>query len=213
MGVALMAETSSLRPGAARSLRPRIGVPPAVRRPLLLAVPALVAVWALGGFYASLGPVMVRLVSGSSSFVLGGLALFVLAVGGAGTVLAVRRRAGDDVFLLGTSALIAGVATTLGGIELSSTALLFAGTAIAGVGFGAGFQGALRTVLPLAESHEVAGILATVYVVSYLALGVPAVIGGVLALHGGVLATAREYGAAVIVLGAVALVGTLVRRR
>jgi hypothetical protein len=134
-------------------------------------------------------------------------------VGGAATVLAVRGWTGDAVFLLGTSALIAGVATTLGGIELSSTALLFLGTAIAGVGFGAGFQGALRTVLPLAETHEVAGILATVYVVSYLALGVPAVIGGVLASHAGVLVTAREYGAAVIVLGALALVGTLARRQ
>jgi predicted MFS family arabinose efflux permease len=212
VGVALMTETSSLRPGAARSLRPRIGVPPAVRRPLALAVPVLVAVWALGGFYASLGPTMVRLVSGSSSSVLGGLALFVLAVGGAGTVLVVRTRPGDEVFLLGTAALIAGVATTLAGIQLSSTALLFVGTAIAGVGFGAGFQGALRTVLPLAETHEVAGILAAVYVVSYLALGVPAVIGGVLAVHGGVLATAREYGAAVMALGAVALAGTLVRK-
>jgi MFS family permease len=211
-GVAMMAETSSLRPGAARSLRPRIGVPAAARRPLALAVPVVVAVLALGGFYASLGPVMVRLVSGSSSFVLGGLALFVLAAGGAGTVLVVRNWKGDDVFLLGTSGLIAGVAATLAGIELGSTALLFVGTAIAGVGFGAGFQGALRTVLPLAEAHQVAGILAAVYVVSYLALGVPAVIGGVLAVHGGVLATARQYGAAVIVLGAVALAGTLVRR-
>jgi MFS family permease len=213
VGVTLMAETSGLRPGAVRSLQPRIGVPPAVRRPLALAVPVLVAVWALGGFYASLGPTMVRLVSGSGSFVLGGLALFALAVSGAATVLAVRTRPAEEVFLVGASALIAGVATSLAGIELESTALLFAGIVVAGVGFGAGFQGALRTVLPLAEAHEAAGVLAAVYVVSYLALGVPAVIGGVLAAHGGVLATAREYAVAVIVLGAVALAGTLARRR
>lgn len=213
VGVTLMAETSALRPGAVRSLRPRIGVPPAVRGPLVLAVPVLVAVWALGGFYASLGPTMVRLVSGSGSFVLGGASLFALAVSGAATVLAVRTRPADAVFVLGASALIGGVAATLGGIELSSTAVLFGGIVIAGVGFGAGFQGALRTVLPLVEAHEAAGVLAAVYVVSYVALGVPAVIGGVLAVHGGVLATAREYGAAVIVLGAIALAGALVRRR
>src|SRR5260221_10782582 len=42
-GVALMTETASLRPGALGSLKPRFSVPRATRRPLLIAVPALVA--------------------------------------------------------------------------------------------------------------------------------------------------------------------------
>ena len=43
-------------------------------------------------------------------------------------------------------------------------------------------------------------------IVSYLGLGVPAVIGGVLVTEvNGVLETAREYGTAVILLAAVAL--------
>ena len=65
------------------------------------------------------------------------------------------------------------------------TALFFAGTAVAGVGSGAGFQGALRTVLPLAGPQERAGVLSLLYVVSYLALGLPAVIAGFLVVHGG----------------------------
>ena len=81
-------------------------------------------------------------------------------------------------------------------------------------GFGAGFQGAIRTVIPLAAPHERAGVLSIMYVVSYLAMGLPAVIAGFLVVHaGGVLTTAREYGVAVMVLAAVALVGVIRPRK
>ena len=52
----------------------------------------------------------------------------------------------------------------------------FAGSAIAGLGFGSGFQGGIRLVVPLAAAHERAGVVSLLYVVSYLGLGVPAVL-------------------------------------
>jgi hypothetical protein len=56
-------------------------------------------------------------------------------------------------------------------------------------------------------------ILSLLFVVSYLGMGVPAVIVGVLVVHGGgLLTTAHEYGIAVIVLAAVALPGLLRHR-
>jgi hypothetical protein len=67
-------------------------------------------------------------------------------------------------------------------------------------------------VLPLAESHERAAVLSTIYVLSYLALGLPAVVAGFLVVHGGVLSTAREYGLAVMVLAALALLGLVAQR-
>jgi MFS family permease len=208
IGVLLMRETSAAEPGALASMRPEFSVPPAVRRPVLVAIPALVAVWSLAGFYGSLGPTLVRLITGSHSYVLGGLALFSLAGAGAVTVLVLRNRAPRSVMMLGTAALAVGVAVTLLATLWSSTSVLFIGTALAGVGFGAAFQGALRTVLPLTAPHERAGVLSTLYVVSYLAMGLPAVIGGFLAVYGGgVLETAREYGAAVVVLATLALIG------
>jgi hypothetical protein len=49
-----------------------------------------------------------------------------------------------------------------------------------------------------------------VYLISYLALGLPAVVGGLLVVHGGgLLPTTREYGIAVMVLAALALLGVL----
>ena len=49
-----------------------------------------------------------------------------------------------------------------------------------------------------------------VYVVSYLALGLPAVIAGVLLVHGdNLLHTTVQYGVAVMVLAALALLGAI----
>ena len=53
-------------------------------------------------------------------------------------------------------------------------------------------------------------MLSVVYVVSYLAMGVPAMIGGFMVTHGaGLMPTARGYGAAVTLLAALALAATL----
>ena len=206
-GVVLMPEPGTRRPGAVAALRPRISVPLSVRRPVLVAIPALLAVWSLGGFYGSLGPALVSDLAGTQSAVLGGLALFVLAAVGALTVLALHRTAPRRVLVLGMAALLAGVGLTLVSVATSSVAVFLAGTTIAGIGFGGGFQGAVRLVLPLAAAHERAGVLSTMWVVSYLALGLPAVIAGYLVVDGGgLLATTREFGAAVMALAVVTIV-------
>jgi heme A synthase len=102
------------------------------------------------------------------------------------------------------------VSVTLVSINLGSPVGYFTGTAIAGAGFGSGFQGGIRPVLSLTQAHERAGVLSLLYVVSYLGLGLPAVVGGLLVVEsGGLLVTAREYGHAVIVLAAIALAGLL----
>jgi MFS family permease len=210
LGVMATRETVSRKPGALTSLRPEFALPSRARRPLLLAAPALIAAWALAGFYGSLGPTLVRTLSGSTSLLLGGLPLFALAGGGAVAIFALRNAAPRPVMVFGASALGGGVALTLAAVELTSTSGFFIGTVVAGVGFGAAFQGGIRTVVPLAHPHERAGLLSVVYVVSYLAMGAPAVLGGLLAVHNGnVLVTAREYGLAVIVLAALAAAGLL----
>ena len=213
VGVVRMRESSSTRPGALASLRPPFHLPPAARGPLLVAVPALVASWALVGFYGSLAPTLLRRMMGSTSPLLGGLALFVLAASGAIMVLLLRNRPPRALLAIGTAALALGVGTVLLAVAHAAIAGFFLGTAVAGAGFGAGFTGAIRTVVPRAEPHERAGVLSVLYVVSYLAMGVPAVLAGFRVVYaGGVLRTAREYGAFVIGLAVVALVGTQLRR-
>jgi hypothetical protein len=61
-------------------------------------------------------------------------------------------------------------------------------------------------VSQLAEIRERAGLISAVYVVSYLAFSVPALVAGVLATHIGLLHTSFGYGCvvALIAFGALA---------
>ena len=121
------------------------------------------------------------------------------------SVYVLREAEPHVVMRLGIGALVVGVAITLLGLDRGSTTVFFLGTGVAGVGFGSGFQGSIRTVMPLPLPHERAGVLSVLYVVSYLGMGLPAVIAGVLVVQGGGLVdTAYEYGFAVIALAVLA---------
>jgi predicted MFS family arabinose efflux permease len=209
-GVALMRETVSPKPGAIASLRPEIRLPRTLRGPVLTAAPVLFAVWSLAGLYFALGPSLVHALTGSGDVVLGSLSLFALTLTAVLAIVVLRGAAGRTVMLTGILALIAGVSVTMLALGIASTPLFFAGSAISGVGFGAGFQGSIRVVVPQAAAHERAGVLSLLYIASYLGLGVPAVAAGFLIVHGlGLTDTALYYGGAVILLAALALPGLL----
>ena len=63
-------------------------------------------------------------------------------------------------------------------MQAHSTALFFPGSAIASLGFGAGLNGSIHTLVPLVEAHERAGLMSTYFVLSYLAFAVPAIAAG-----------------------------------
>ncbi|GAA5184726.1 MFS transporter [Rugosimonospora acidiphila] len=211
IAILIMPEVAGRRPGALRSLRPRVGIPAAVRRRFFAAAPVLVATWAVGGLYLSLGPSIAAGVLHLHSHLLSGLLLFALTAAGSLTSFLLRDRPAERVMAAGCAALIVGTALSLVALALHSTPLFFAGTVIAGIGFGAGFVGAFRSLVPLAAPSERAGLIAAVYVVSYLAFSVPAVIAGLLVGPLGLLGTAVAYGTVVIALALAVLPASLRR--
>ena len=88
--VARMPETSARRPGGLASLAPRLGIPARLRRDVYALVPILVASWALGGTYLSLGPSVAASLFGLSSHLIGGLVVTLLCGTGAVTAFALR---------------------------------------------------------------------------------------------------------------------------
>ena len=205
-GVALMRETVTRSPGALASLVPEIRLPRTVRAHILTAAPVLFAVWALAALDGALGPALVQALTGSADVVLGGLSLTVLTAFAVAAIFALRIAPTRTVMLTGIGALVIGVAVTLLALTVKSAAVFFAGTALSG----AGFQGGIRTVVPRLAAHERAGVLSLLFVVSYLGLGVPAVAAGFLAVHGpGLIGAARYYGAALILLAALALLALI----
>src|ERR1700728_1019488 len=208
IGVLLLRETVTPVPVTRAVFVPEVRLPRAVRGPVLAAAPVLFAAWALAGLYAALGPSIVQTLTGSANVVLGAASLTVLTVTAVSSVYLLRNVPARTVLVWGIAGLVAGVALTLIALGVGSVALFFVGTAVSGIGFGAGFQGGIRSVVPEAAPHERAGVLSLLFVVSYLGMGVPAVAAGFGATDGlGLLGAARVYGVALIVLAGLALAG------
>jgi len=203
-----MPETSTPRPGALASLWPHVHVPEAARRALMLVIPANVAFWALGGFYFSLMPSLVRLATGLTSPLVGGAVVAAFTLSGAVAVLSLQKATAPRLLSGGIYALMLGMALTLSGVRFEQVALMVAGTVASGAGFGAVLSGSMRSVMPLAKTHERAGLLAAFYVVSYLAFALPAMALGVAAPMIGLAHAAYFYGAAVVLLAATSLVAS-----
>ena len=198
-------ETVARRAGAFAAMRPQLAVPRRARATLWQVLPVNTAQWALGGFYASLAPSLARIVTGLHSPLLGGAVVAALVLSGAIAVLAVRTRPARVALAGGTVALVLGLGVTLAGVQWHSTAAFFMGSLIAGLGFGSAFNGTLRSLVPLAEPHERAGLMSTFFVLSYLAFSVPAIAAGLLAGRVGLQAASLGYGLLLVALAGVAL--------
>jgi len=210
-GVALlfMDETLAPRAGALASLRPRLGLSARTRAPMLRAAPAIVAAWAVAGLFAALGSSMVRAVLGAPSPLLAGLVVSVFAGSGAVAVVLLGKRDPPRMLTLGAGALLAGSLLVYAALPWHSASLLFVGSILSGVGFGAGFQGAARSVLTTAPPAERAAAVSMVLLIAYLAMGLPAVGAGYLLAHGtGLAGTMRVFAALVVGLAGLVLFGT-----
>jgi MFS family permease len=205
-------EPGSRRRGALASLRPRVGVPSQARVAFLLAVPCLIAAWALCGFYFSLGPSLAVQVIGSPNLVWGGLVIFLLAGVAAVAAVAVAGAgvAAGTAMLAGCLTLFTGVAITFAAIAAGTAAVFLTGTTVAGIGFGLAFLGAFEMVTALAPPAERAGLVAAIFIVNFVAFSIPAVIAGWAVTRYGLHRTALVYCAVVAALVAAAAASLMV---
>jgi MFS family permease len=205
VAVAAIPESSVRRPGAAASLAPRLGVPARLRADVLALTPIIVASWALGGLYLSLGPSVAAGVFGIGNHLIGGLVVTLLCGTGALASYALRAAPTRRVLLLAGALLTAGVAISVLGVMLDQVALAVAGTVLSGIGFGASALASFGTLAVLAAPDERGKLFAVALVIAYVAFSVPAVLAGLAATSFSLHATALVYGLVVAALGATAL--------
>ncbi|HLI58021.1 MAG TPA: MFS transporter [Solirubrobacteraceae bacterium] len=208
-GVARLIPPVRRRAISRSALAPRVAVPRRARATFAATTPVIFAVWGLAGFYFALGPALFVALTGSHAVWEGALGLFLFAGVGSLSTIALHRAPGRALTLAGAATMLAGLALTIVAVLVGSVAVYFVASAVVGVGFGAGFQGPVRTLVPLARAEERAGLMSAVFVLSYVGLAVPAVISG--ALVSGVLSlttVAVAVAVALAVLTAGALVAT-----
>ena len=203
--VAFLPERGGRRPGALASLAPTVAIPRAARRVFGAVVGCMISSWALAGLYLALGPTVVVSLLHLQSHVAGGFAVAALTGTGALTGLVIQRADALRSMIVGAIALVVGPVLTVISLELDSTWGFFASTIIAGIGFGAAFQSALRLLLAIAPVEGRAGLLSTVYLISYTAFGLPSIAAGLLVPSVGLLDVVLGYAALVAVLALIAL--------
>ena len=198
------------RPASLDALRPRVAIPAQARAVFLAVAPVVFAVWALSGFYAALSPALYTNLSGSDAVWPTALPLFILLWSGTLATVVLRRATGPALTITGAVSTLAGLGMTVAAIELGSAGLYLAASAVAGVGFGTGFQGPIRSLAPLAADDERPALMSAVFIVAYVALGIAAVIPGALVSASASLTTVTvELAIAVAVLASIALCATL----
>ncbi|WP_254748795.1 MFS transporter [Pseudarthrobacter humi] len=206
---ALSPESVTRAPGAIRSLIPRVSVPPAARREFVAAAPVIAAIWMLAGLSLGLAPTIVRSAFHLNSGLVNGLSGFISPATAAVAAVAFGLLSPRRGMTVGIYASIAGTIGVVTGVLAGSLALMIAGLVITGIGFGAAFSGSLRLIMPLAGPQQRAGIVAAIYVVAYVAFGLPVIIAGQLAGPLGLIPTVVAYGAATVVLALISLVAQL----
>ena len=90
-------------------------------------------------------------------------------------------------------------------LAAESSVLFLAGCAVAGLGFGPAFAGVFRALSLRAPADQRAALLSAVFVVSYLAFSVPAIIAGAAVTELGLRTTAEIYGGVLIAIAGLAL--------
>ncbi len=212
-GLALLRlpDSGPRRPGLLAALRPQLAVPPQARAMLWRVLPLELAVWAVGGFYLSLMPALVKAATGTTSILVGGGVVAGLTLTGAACLHGLRLLPAARLLRLGASTLVAGPALLWLAVASGQLGLFALGTLVTGVGFGSGFLGATRSLLPLAQPAQRAGLLAAFYVLSYLAFCLPALAVSALVPRLGLTGAAELYLVGVILLALLGVRNSLPR--
>ncbi len=197
-------ETAPRHEGVWASLRPRIGVPATAAKAFWRSSPAVIAGWATGGLYLSLGAPIVRHVFGAEDHATQAIVIVLLCAAGAVACYIARRHSSRRVTLYGTSALSIGTALTLIAIVWQSLPAYLLALAIAGTGFGTCFYGVLRSVVPAVRPDERGELFAALFTLSYLAFGLPTLLAGLAIGVFGLTSTTLGYGALIVLFSATA---------
>lgn len=187
-------ETVLRRKGALHSLTPQIRIPAHIRPFLPAACAIFVGTWSIGGFYMPFSASMAaEQLHTDNTFVAATIFACMMTpylIGGplAGRMKPVNaQRAGMTVFTL----CIAGVIASL---RAGSVPFFLLATIGAGAALGVAFTGSLRTMLGNIAPEDRAGVLSSVFLISYSGAALPNMIIGRLAGDADLLGIAAGYG-------------------
>lgn len=201
------AETYPQRSSTKLSLRPRVDIPPRLRRVFVRILPLNMAVWALGALFLSLLPGLLHeLASDASMGWLSGAAAGAMTLSGAAAVLLFRQRTPSACSQSGAWCIITGMAIVLLGMQWQQPWLILLGAVPAGLGSGAGFLGVLRSLVVHAQDSERAGLVSAFYIASYVPNAILAMLAGYVAQQMGFDVAGKGFCSLIVLMAIASLV-------
>lgn len=211
--VSRTAETAAPRPGALRSLTPRLEIPAGIRSEFLAGLPVHIAGWMFPALFLGLSPAVLRLHFAVDGGLAAGFTSFLGPFAAAVSSFAFARHPARRSTLLGVILILAGILLVLLGINETWLPSVWVGAVLGGIGFGASFGGQLRLIGPHIQPHQRAGVFSGIYAAAYLAFSVPLIIAGQLVPFLGLVPTLQAYAAAIIAFAVVGIVVQSARMR
>ena len=213
-GVALMAPETGSRSGAAAfSLKPRLGVPAKLLLPFAAPAAAGFAAMSEVGYFAALGPAMIRQALKIENHALAGLMVAMLFAVAMGTILVTRAVSPRRILMAGLLATPLGLGALLAAQNWASLPVMLIATAITGAASALGYRGGLGVVNELAPPDNRAGMASAYFVCCFLGNALPIIGVGALSQALGLDWASRIFALVLSSLALAALVITIVQDR
>lgn len=183
LGAALAMIMRAIPPRSDRApWRPRRPtVPGEIRRAFLVAGTAAFVAWSVTGLFLSLIPSFVMMVLGDHNLAVAGAVMALMLATSALAQLAAQRLESLRTQALGLLVMIFGVCSLILAVLDNSLVILLSASVLAGIGQGLAFMGSLGDVSEISPPERKGDIVASYYVLVYVATAVPAIGVGVLA--------------------------------
>jgi MFS family permease len=187
------------------SLRPRIGVPAAIRGKFIAPAVAGFGAMALVGFFAALAPSILAQELHETSHAAAGALVFELAVVCTATVLLTHNLASRAAMLWGLGLAVPSVALLVTSQMLASTAVMIGATALCGVSAGLGYRGSLEVINKIAPEDRRAEVTSSYFVCCFAGNALPVIGVGIISAYAGMPSASATF-AGMISLFAVAAI-------
>ncbi len=179
--LALGPETMPPQPGTLSSLRPRLHVPKGSGRKLLVTGTAAIATWSLGGFFQAFAPSVAAEHLGSDDALIAAIVFSsVMILNPVGGPLGARLRTVVGV-RLGLAIFVLALAGIVVSLYVGAIGPFLLSSLVVGIAQGIASTAAMRALVINLEQRDRAGLLATVYLISYAGAAVPGLVAGQLA--------------------------------
>ncbi|WP_459282144.1 MFS transporter [Arthrobacter sp. TMN-37] len=198
-------ETGAKRPGALRSLWPRLVLPASIRTDFFAGIPVHIAGWMFPAFFLGLSPVVLRVHFGLDGGLVGGLTASVGPFAAAISSFVFAKQPARRSTVVGMILVFIGIVLVLAGINERWLAAVWIGAVFGGSGFGASFGGQVRLIAPHIQPHQRAGVFSGVYTAAYLAFSIPVIIVGQLAPLVGLVTTVQFYALTIMAFAALSI--------